>query len=289
MARRKKSSLIEDLFEITAALPWWVGIMLAIVAYVVLHQYAIADVQTTTVPGQIGQMVVGQVTKMLAGYGQYILPFLFIAGAIASFFGRRKREELVRIVGNESSGNALRTLSWQDFELLVGESFRMKGYTVVETGGGGADGGIDLLLKKGGEVFLVQCKQWRAFKVSVNIVRELFGVMAAQGATGGFVVTSGIFTADAQSFAKGRNIELIDGSELTRMIDSAKAARSIRAQTEAPPMPAFVAKPDITTTSPSCPNCGGVMVKRTAKQGANAGGTFWGCSAFPKCRGVRKF
>ncbi len=263
--------------------------MLAIVAYVVLHQYAIADVQTTTMPGQLGQMVVGQVTKMLAGYGQYILPFLFIAGAIASFFGRRKREELVRIVGNESSGNALRTLSWQDFELLVGESFRMKGYTVVETGGGGADGGIDLVLKRGGEVFLVQCKQWRAFKVSVNIVRELFGVMAAQGATGGFVVTSGIFTADAQSFAKGRNIELIDGSELTRMIDSAKAARSIRAQTEAPPMPAFVAKHDITTTSPSCPNCGGVMVKRTAKQGANAGGTFWGCSAFPKCRGVRKF
>lgn len=289
MARRKKSSPIEDLFEITAALPWWVGIILAIVAYIVLHQYAIADVQTTAVPGQIGQMVVGQVTKMLAGYGQYIFPFLFIAGAIASFLGRRKRKELVRVVGNESSGNALRTLSWQDFELLVGESFRLKGYSVVETGGGGADGGIDLVLKKGGEVFLVQCKQWRAFKVSVNIVRELFGVMAAQGATGGFVVTSGIFTADAQSFAKGRNIELIDGSELTRMIDSAKMVRSIRAQTEAPPVPAFVAKPGITATSPSCPNCGGVMVKRTAKQGANAGGTFWGCSAFPKCRGVRNF
>ena len=80
--------------------------------------------------------------------------------------------------------------------MLVGEAFRMRGFSVAETGGGGADGGIDLKLKKGGEIFLVQCKQWRAYKVSVNIVRELFGVMSAQGATGGFVVTSGVFTDD---------------------------------------------------------------------------------------------
>ena len=46
----------------------------------------------------------------------------------------------------------------------------MRGFSVAETGGGGADGGIDLKLKKGGEIFLVQCKQWRAYKVSVNIV-----------------------------------------------------------------------------------------------------------------------
>ncbi|HNO75927.1 restriction endonuclease [Nitrosomonas mobilis] len=39
------------------------------------------------------------------------------------------------------------------------------------------DNGIDLILKKDGEVFLIQCKQWWAYKVSVNIVRELLGVM----------------------------------------------------------------------------------------------------------------
>jgi len=288
MARRKNSP-IEDLLEITAALPWWVGTIFAIIAYVVLHRYAIADVQTTAVPGQIGQMVAGQVTKMLAGYGQYILPILFISAAIASFFGRLKRAELLRIVGSEGSGNALRRMSWQDFELLVGEAFRMKGYSVIETGGGGADGGIDLVLKKNGEVFLVQCKQWRAFKVSVNIVRELFGVMAAQGATGGFVVTSGIFTNDACSFAKGRNIELIDGDALTLMIDSAKVAQSLRTQAGASQSRSFATKPDVIMASPSCPICGGVMVKRTAKQGVNAGGNFWGCSAFPKCRGVKNF
>ncbi|MFO7323096.1 MAG: topoisomerase DNA-binding C4 zinc finger domain-containing protein [Chloroflexota bacterium] len=33
-----------------------------------------------------------------------------------------------------------------------------------------------------------------------------------------------------------------------------------------------------------CPKCGGEMVLRTAKSGANAGSKFWGCSNFPRCR-----
>ena len=36
-----------------------------------------------------------------------------------------------------------------------------------------------------------------------------------------------------------------------------------------------------------CPKCGAAMVKREAKKGANAGNSFWGCSTFPKCRGVK--
>ena len=36
----------------------------------------------------------------------------------------------------------------------------------------------------------------------------------------------------------------------------------------------------------SCPKCGSAMVQREAKRGANAGNTFWGCSTYPKCRGV---
>lgn len=35
---------------------------------------------------------------------------------------------------------------------------------------------------------------------------------------------------------------------------------------------------------PICPRCNQIMVKRTAKNGANAGGIFWGCSLFPECK-----
>jgi len=37
---------------------------------------------------------------------------------------------------------------------------------------------------------------------------------------------------------------------------------------------------------PPCPLCGKPMVLRTAKTGRNAGQSFWGCSAYPECRGA---
>lgn len=119
-----------------------------------------------------------------------------------------------------------------------------------------------------------------------NIVRELFGVMAAQGATGGFVVTSGVFTADAHEFAKGRNIDLIDGAALKVMIERARAARSVVAPVSKPAAQTYTPAP-AQANEPACPRCGGAMIKRIAKQGANAGGSFWGCSGYPACRGIR--
>jgi ssDNA-binding Zn-finger/Zn-ribbon topoisomerase 1 len=37
---------------------------------------------------------------------------------------------------------------------------------------------------------------------------------------------------------------------------------------------------------PTCPECGSGMVKRTARNGKNAGQGFWGCASYPKCRGM---
>ncbi|RDK06243.1 restriction endonuclease [Cupriavidus lacunae] len=295
MGRRKHSSVFDDLYGIAAALPWWVGVASAIFAYVVLHRYAIAEAQVTAVPRQMGQMVVSQMVKALSTYGQYIVPLVLLAGALASWVGRRKRQVLVRSVAAGQSGDALRQMTWRDFEQLVGEVFRMRGYAVAETGGGGADGGIDLRLRKGNELALVQCKQWRAYKVPVAVVRELYGVMTAQGAAQGFVVTSGQFTADARAFASGRNIALIDGEALTALIKRTRAAAS----RESTAMPSAAANASTRAAepqrqaetapgaAPGCPRCGGAMIQRIAKQGANAGKPFWGCATFPKCRGVR--
>jgi len=40
--------------------------------------------------------------------------------------------------------------------------------------------------------------------------------------------------------------------------------------------------------TPECPRCKKSMVKRSAKKGKNIGNEFWGCSDFPKCKGVIK-
>lgn len=187
--------------DIVARMPWWIGVALALASYLLLHSVASRSVVASADPGRMGQVITQTLGKALADVGQYILPILCLGGAGMSAWRRRVRQDLVTDVAQSRASNALDGMSWRDFEVLVGEGFRLQGYQVVETGGGGADGGVDLVLEgpgaNGGEKFLVQCKQWRAFKVGVDVVRELYGVMAPRGATGGFVVTSGRFTDEA--------------------------------------------------------------------------------------------
>lgn len=154
----------------------------------------------------------------------------------------------------------------------------MKGFQVIERGGSSADGGVDLVLRKENEKFFVQCKQWKALKVGVDVVRELYGVMAANGATGGFVVTSGRFTDAAVEFGKGRNIELVDGPQLHAMIRGAQnAGASLR-----------VDRPAVREqATPTCPACAGQMVRRTARRGSKQAQDFLGCVGYPTCRGTR--
>lgn len=40
--------------------------------------------------------------------------------------------------------------------------------------------------------------------------------------------------------------------------------------------------------APDCPDCGKPMLRRHARAGRNAGKTFWGCTAFPDCKGIRE-
>ena len=80
------------------------------------------------------------------------------------------------------------------------------------------DGGVDLVLHKGGKTTVVQCKHWRDTQVSVQPVRELFGVMHASGAHAAIFVSTGAYTSDAVEFAQELPIRLIDGDELARMV-----------------------------------------------------------------------
>ena len=284
---RKKSSPAEDFMNLVALMPWWAGVALAFVSYLILHSLS----RVPAAAGQLGQVTELVTRSLIATFalaGQFIVPFFCLLGAIVSFTRRRKRESLVDSVTRSKNADGLNDMSWREFEMLVGEAFRLQGYTVTESGGAGPDGGVDLVLRKGGEKLLVQCKQWKAFKVSVEIVRELYGVMTAQGAAGGFVVTSGSFTPDAQAFAKGRNVQLVDGPKLFGLIQQAKAsiqktgAVAPTAMTRAPAFPQGA-----QAAAPKCPVCQSAMVRRTATKGANAGSQFWGCSTYPACRGTR--
>lgn len=248
MARRKRASTLDDMTAVIALFPWWVGVVLAVAGYAFLHRVANQPVVLPVNPAQMHDMIFSSVFRGLATGGQYLLPIVCLLGALGSAWGRHERRRLVANVTHSEAGDALNGMSWQQFELLVGEGFRMQGYQVAETGGGGADGGVDLVLRRpgrnGSEKFLVQCKQWRAYKVGVDVVRELYGVMAAHGAAGGFVVTSGRFTEEAVRFAEGRNVTLVDGPKLHGLLKQARrAAEQQKSSTSSTPTRPVAAAP----------------------------------------------
>jgi len=286
MARRRSTSTAQAFVDAVALLPWWAGVAIAIASYLGLHWYASQPVPAATQPGQLGPALTQVVLRAYAMYGQYIVPVICLLGAAASAWRRRERARLIVDVTNNAAAGALQGVSWLEFERLVGEAYRRQGYRVSETGGAAADGGVDLVLSKDSEKVLVQCKQWRAFKVGVSVVRELYGVMAAQGASGGIVVTSGRFTDEAMAFAEGRNVQLVDGIKLRALLEEVQGARSSRFQQTSQWADTTSPRTDRNLV-PTCSLCARPMTRRVARKGSNAGGSFWGCTGFPACRGTK--
>lgn len=270
MARRKQG-ILEDIVELATALPWWAGLGIAGVAYLVLHGFANVQITPTGNPGEILHSADKIVWKAFARIFQYLIPLAFLLGAVASGVNRAKRKNLLSKAANPQQGRAIEEMTWQEFEMLVGEAFRQQNYAVTEMGLGGADGGIDLVLHRGGLKYLVQCKHWKVRQVGVKPVREFYGVMASAQAAGGFFVTSGHFSEEAMAFAKGKNIDLIDSAGVYNLV------RKVRT-------PPTMVTSQLEFSRPLCPKCGAEMVLRKARKGRHAGQEFWGCSIFPKCR-----
>lgn len=276
---RKKQSPLEDLVDIAAQLPWKAGVVLALIAYLGFHYAAslpMVPIATTDMKayGQsIGHSVGRQLLITVSSVFQYIVPLAFLIGSAVSFFRSRRQQELHSDVASNPTQDALEKMNWRDFENLAVETFRQQGYRVVERGGNGPDGGVDIELHMGKDKYLVQCKQWKVSKVGVATIRELYGVMTAERAVGGFVVASGQFTEEAKSFAEGRSIKLVPARSLLQMIQH-NTGQTINSQSA-------------EDASPACPKCGSQMVQRLAQKGSQAGNQFWGCTRFPACRGVR--
>jgi hypothetical protein len=86
---------------------------------------------------------------------------------------------------------AIAAMSCRDFERMIGETFRRRGFHVAGFGMRAASGAADLALLKSGERFLVHYQHWRKQEIGVLAVRELDAALKAVGAQGGYVLTAG--------------------------------------------------------------------------------------------------
>lgn len=142
----------------------------------------------------------------------YLFPALILCDMVIHWMTKKTRRKAYEKV-RQGGIAALKRMSWQDFERFCGLHFENKGFKVQLCGLGGADGGIDLLLRKRGKTTMVQCKHWKG-KVSVMTVREMFGIMHANRYDAVIIVALTGFTREAQQWAAGKPISLLSGTDL---------------------------------------------------------------------------
>jgi len=156
----------------------------------------------------------------------FVAAYLVTIVAVAS---QMKRLGWWRLLESNRSLDMIRSLSWREFERLVAAAFTAKGWAAELVGQDGPDGGTDLLLRKGKQRAIVQCKQ-RRFPlgyVEASDVRQFVGVITAGKLMKGFFVTSGVFTPEATEFAaKVAQLELIDGADLLVMFGHCPKCRA---------------------------------------------------------------
>jgi len=216
MAKRRESG-----FDVVAAWPWPVVLGLGLLAFIGI-QYGIGWLW-----GSSSNPFLASFAKV-ASMGVYnpIAWFALIIACLAAFVSFTRRRQRRALLQSQTCMDSLRSMDWRSFELLVGEAFRRQGYAVEETGQGGADGGIDLKLRKDGTTTLVQCKQWRSQRVGVQVVREIFAILIHEGAASVKIVALGHYTPDAAAFARGKPIELVDGYALLSTVKTIQAQKA---------------------------------------------------------------
>jgi len=105
------------------------------------------------------------------------------------------------------------------FEFLVAEIFENMGYKAEVTKGSN-DGGKDIILRKNGEVRLVEVKRYCKSTVGRPLIQKLHSAIVDAQAVGGYFVTLSQFNKNAREYAQRNNIELVDGNELIRMMNA---------------------------------------------------------------------
>lgn len=121
MSNRRQSP-IEELLARFIELPFWASVVGAAFGYLALRFVA---------PLFAGSSLTG---KALAPLFPTIALWLAIAILTAGLIGVGKRRWRRALFSRTTGIQALKQMTWQDFELLVGEAYRRQGYSVRERG-----------------------------------------------------------------------------------------------------------------------------------------------------------
>lgn len=153
---------------------------------------------------------------------------VFVIGLCISLYrllGRRRRRRK-KILQTRTIQELIDHYNPYEFEYYIADLFEMYGFYTRVTRASN-DGGIDIEMRKDGETFVVEVKQYsRENKVSRERIQKLDSAARHAEADHAIFVTTSGFTQPAIEYADELGIELIDGKELFEMIRRAKSAFS---------------------------------------------------------------
>lgn len=181
----------------------------------------------------------------------------------------KPQHEAEKSFTSEQMIGQVRSIDWFQFEQLVALIYRKQGYLVSRRGGANPDGGIDLVIEKGGTRVAVQCKHWKTRYVGVRAVREFLGALTDSGIIHGLFITLGGYTGEAKLLADKHDIEVMNETGLAKLLETTDARFD----------PSVLEI--LRDKRKLCPKCEHEMVLKIARRGRGAGQQFWACTGYP--------
>ncbi|HYD76020.1 restriction endonuclease [Ramlibacter sp.] len=177
-----------SLFAVLLRSSWWISIAVALVLVALTQALLPPDYRNV---GSMGA-----------------LPF-FVIGAIAFW----------RQLGAPSPAQAQVLLDgasrmpWPEFEQALRAGFTREGWQVRP-----GQGGADLLLERNGQSTLVSARRWKAARHGEDALQALDQAMQRQEVGRGVYVALGELSPQAARLAKSRQIEVLQGAKLARLL-----------------------------------------------------------------------
>ena len=171
------------LFSILLRSRWWVSLLVALGAFVVVRLF------------------------LDEGFAFFAaLPFIVIA--VVVLWKQRRVPGGARL---DAAIDALRAMTWEEFARALEQGYRREGYIVKRV-----EGAADFELERAGRLSLVAAKRWKASRTGVEPLKELAAAGKARGAAECVYVLAGEMTQNALEFAKKTNISCVRGADLVK-------------------------------------------------------------------------
>ena len=97
-------------------------------------------------------------------------------------------------------------------------------------------------------------------------------------------IPHGVLCHRYDSWVKSQTVVLMEDSEVNRILATLEERKQVGRDARKAHVKSLRARLTSTTV---CPKCGGNLVARTARKGAQRGASFLGCSNYPQCKFIR--